>query len=354
LAQAAWATIWSCCWPETWGSARGGALTWAKTHAGPVDPTVHLRPSHLSRPMPALHGPQGSNRLARRHGVQACGNPILAWPGRRDEAGRYPSNISGGIIGRCDPASRLGRIITRTSAARSGPASTGSMRSPPAWRARQYPLAQQPASAASSFPSAPEAECIGKARPRRALRGSREGLIAPTRRLPWPVRAARQGAAHNPYDVPHPADVIDRTETLTAVRSIGPYVDKGYQGHDAQIPVVLHLWPERGVFGVIQVHELLRPLQHLSHHRTLESRGSSRIAATSRPRRRCLQRLYLSAVGHTFRRIRACSENLVACSCSSLSRGLTRPPPSMRLLNSTTGVRKRWPSYPTGLLPHVA
>ncbi|MFK4492408.1 hypothetical protein ABIA45_007486 [Bradyrhizobium sp. USDA 336] len=56
----------------------------------------------------------------------------------------------------------------------------------------------------------------------------------------------------NPYDG-HTLDVIDRTETLTGCAIERAYVDKGYRGHDAQIPRRVFIsGQKRGVFGVIK------------------------------------------------------------------------------------------------------
>ena len=70
--------------------------------------------------------------------------------------------------------------------------------------------------------------------------------------------------------------------------SRGAYVDKGYRGHDAQIPVVSSSPAETRR----RCHQARAapPLRHRAHHRTPEGRRSPRPLLPQRPRRRCRQR----------------------------------------------------------------
>ena len=68
-------------------------------------------------------------------------------------------------------------------------------------------------------------ECIGKGKAA-APYESGEGLHVTTTAGPRAVRAARQGAADNPYDGHTLRDVIDRTETLTGCAIERAYATK--------------------------------------------------------------------------------------------------------------------------------
>src|SRR4051812_33400854 len=87
---------------------------------------------------------------------------------------------------------------------------------------------------------APEVECIGKGKAAAPYEfGVKASIVTNNRRAPGGLFVLHASAMpDNPYDGHTLRDVIDRTETLTGCPIERAYVDKGYRGHDAQIPVV--------------------------------------------------------------------------------------------------------------------
>ena len=122
-----------------------------------------------------------------------------------------------------------------------------------------------------SFPAS-EVECIGKGNAATPYEfGVKASIVTNNRRAPGGLFVLHASAMpDNPYDGLTLRDVIDRTETLTGCPIKRAYVDKGYRGHDAQIPGASSS-PARSAASSVSSSASSAAAPPSAHHRTHES-----------------------------------------------------------------------------------
>jgi IS5 family transposase len=208
-----------------------------------VDTTV--QPKAIAFPTDAklLHAAiKGLNRLARKHGIglrqsySRVAKAAAMMAGRYAHAKQFRRHQRQLRILR----SRLGRIIRDIRRKIEGQPALEHAFALPLGRATQIRSQQQRQRGWKLYSfHAPEVECIGKGKAAAPYEfGVKASIVTNNRRAPGGLFVLHARAMpDNPYDGHTLRDVIDRTETLTGCPIERAYVDKGYRGHEREIPV---------------------------------------------------------------------------------------------------------------------
>ena len=153
---------------------------------------------------------------------------------------------------------------------------------------------------------APETECIGKAKAHRPYEfGVKVSVTTTNHRCMGGVFVLHAKALPgNPYDGHTLAGVLEETQKLTGREIERTYVDKGYRGHEAPMPLrVFVSGQKRGVFGAIK-RELRRrsAIEPVIGHMKSDGRlGRNYLKGRHGDRANAV----LCAAGHNFRLILA-------------------------------------------------
>ncbi|MHC2399806.1 IS5 family transposase [Bradyrhizobium barranii subsp. barranii] len=207
-----------------------------------VDTTV--QPKAISFPTDAklLHAAiRGLNRLARKHGVRLRQSYVRVAKSAAMMAGRYAHAKQFNRHQRQLRIlrSRLGRIIRDIRRKTEGQAALEGAFALPLSRATQIGSQQQRQRGWKLYSfHAPEVECIGKGKAAAPYEFCvKASIVTNNQRAPGGLFVLHAcSLPDNPYDGHTLRNVIERTESLTGCPIERAYVDKGYRGHDTQIP----------------------------------------------------------------------------------------------------------------------
>jgi len=275
-----------------------------------VDTTV--QPKAISFPTDAklLHAAiKGLNRLAKKHGLRLRQSYLRLAKRAAMMAGRYAHAKQFKRHQRQLRflRARLGRLIRDIGRKIASQPQLQALFRWPLTRARQIRSQQQRQRGWKLYSfHAPEVECIGKGKASAPYEfGVKASITTTNARAPGGVFVLHATALPgNPYDGHTLGGVIAATEQLTGRSIERAYVDKGYRGHNTQLPHRVFIsGQKRGVFGSIK-RELRRraaieaAIGHLKtdgHLGRCYLKGAAGDAAN----------VILSAVGHNLRLVLA-------------------------------------------------
>ena len=229
-----------------------------------VDTTV--QPKAISFPTDAklLHAAiKGLNRLAKKHGLRLRQSYLRLAKRAAMMAGRYAHAKQFKRHQRQLRflRARLGRLIRDIGRKIASQPQLQALFRWPLTRARQIRSQQQRQRGWKLYSfHAPEVECIGKGKASAPYEfGVKASITTTNARAPGGVFVLHATALPgNPYDGHTLGGVIAATEQLTGRSIERAYVDKGYRGHNTQLPHRVFIsGQKRGVFGVIK-RELCR------------------------------------------------------------------------------------------------
>ena len=309
-----------------------GALRTRDLKRVTVDTTV--QPKAISFPTDAklLHAAiKGLNRLAKKHGLRLRQSYLRLAKRAAMMAGRYAHAKQFKRHQRQLRflRARLGRLIRDIGRKIASQPQLQALFRWPLTRARQIRSQQQRQRGWKLYSfHAPEVECIGKGKASAPYEfGVKASITTTNARAPGGVFVLHATALPgNPYDGHTLGGVIAATEQLTGRSIERAYVDKGYRGHNTQLPHRVFIsGQKRGVFGVIKrelrrrsaIEPIIGHLKAEGHLGRCYLKGRAGDAAN----------VVLSAVGHNFRRILAWLRELLCLFLVRLCRVLAGPAP---------------------------
>ena len=274
-----------------------------------VDTTV--QPKAISFPTDAklLHAAiKGLNRLAKKHGLRLRQSYLRLAKRAAMMAGRYAHAKQFKRHQRQLRflRARLGRLIRDIGRKIAGQPQLQALFRWPLTRARQIRSQQQRQRGWKLYSfHAPEVECIGKGKASAPYEFGVKASITTNARAPGGVFVLHATALPgNPYDGHTLGGVIAATEQLTGRSIERAYVDKGYRGHNTQLPHRVFIsGQKRGVFGSIK-RELRRRAAieaAIGHMKTDGHLGRCYLKGAAGD----AANVILSAVGHNLRLVLA-------------------------------------------------
>jgi len=266
-----------------------------------LDTTV--QPKAISFPTDAklLHAAiKGLNRLAKKHGLRLRQSYLRLAKRAAMMAGRYAHAMR-------FLRARLGRLIRDIGRKIASQPQLQALFRWPLTRARQIRSQQQRQRGWKLYSfHAPEVECIGKGKASAPYEfGVKASITTTNARAPGGVFVLHATALPgNPYDGHTLGGVIAATEQLTGRSIERAYVDKGYRGHNTQLPHRVFIsGQKRGVFGSIK-RELRRRAAieaAIGHMKTDGHLGRCYLKGAAGD----AANVILSAVGHNLRLVLA-------------------------------------------------
>ena len=275
-----------------------------------VDTTV--QPKAISFPTDAklLHAAiKGLNRLAKKHGLRLRQSYLRLAKRAAMMAGRYAHAKQFKRHQRQLRflRARLGRLIRDIGRKIASQPQLQALFRWPLTRARQIRSQQQRQRGWKLYSfHAPEVECIGKGKASAPYEfGVKASITTTNARAPGGVFVLHATALPgNPYDGHTLGGVIAATEQLTGRSIERAYVDKGYRGHNTQLPHRVFIsGQKRGVFGSIK-RELRRRAAieaAIGHMKTDGHLGRCYLKGAAGD----AANVILSAVGHNLRLVLA-------------------------------------------------